>query len=704
MRSSHLKQVLQNLGTGSTEIIDTPCPQIKKGHVLIKTKLSLISTGTEKTAVNDSKTSVVKKIMNQPSKLKKAWDLYSQEGLDVTLNAIKKQFDFPITMGYSNVGVVIGVGPDIKNFKVGDRVLSNGPHAEVVNVPKNLCAKIPDSVSNEDASFTVLASIGLQGIRLINPTIGETVAVMGLGIIGLLSVQILIANGCNVIAIDPLQERVDLAKSFGATGVVLSKDDPLLKAQQLTNDLGVDAVLITAATDSNAPIEQSAQMCRKRGRIVLTGVIGLNINRNLFYEKELTFQVSCSYGPGRYDHSYEQLGNDYPIAFVRWTEQRNFETCLKLLKNKKIDCSPFVNNKFNVENIKDAYDQISSENPPLTVLIQYPENKKLLEKTVQLTTPSKKIDADKANIAVLGVGNYSQNMIIPTLNKCDAQITSLVSQNGLSSTLLGKKLNIAESTTDLASIFERNDINTVVIATRHNTHSDLICQAFEKDKHVFVEKPICIDEIGLKKIKQNYKPNKHFLVGYNRRFSPLVEKIQAELSGSDQPRFIQANINAGFIPTDHWTQDGKVGGGRLIGEACHFIDLARFLANSSITNVQAHAMTNTNVIDENISINLQFKNGSLAVINYYANGCKRFAKEHIQVSHAGSIYRINDFKSLNIYSEKNEQVIKLKKQDKGQLNMFQQFLTRIEQGDAPLIPIEEIFEVAEFTLKARKEL
>ena len=702
-----MKQILQNLGTGQTEIIETPCPQIKAGHILISTKASLISTGTERAAISDSKTSVVKKVLQQPEKVKKAWKLLQSEGFTATKGAIEKQFDFPITMGYSNVGVVIGVGPDIKKFKIGDRVVSNGPHAEVVNIPKNLVAKIPESVNNETAAFTVLASIGLQGIRLVEPTLGETIAVIGLGVIGLLSVQILKASGCQVIAFDLDPERVKIAESYGATGFTISEGkDPVAFAHLETAGVGVDAVLITAATNSNGPIEQSALMSRKRGRIVLTGVAGLNINRSWFYEKELEFKVSCSYGPGRYDPQYESQGHDYPLPFVRWTQQRNFQACLKLMEEKRINVDELAKNKFAINQIEKAYELIHSENSPLTVLLDYPENKNKNQQSVKLNPVPKTTNSSQAQIAVIGVGNYSKNMIIPMLNKNNAQINVLASESGLSSTLLANKLGVSESTTDIEGLFTRTDINTLVIATRHNTHASLISQALKNNKNIFVEKPLCIEPFGLKKIKKHYsESSSRLLVGYNRRFAPHSLTVTKHLRQSQAPCFIQMNINAGHIPSDHWCQDPKVGGGRLIGEACHFIDLSRHFADSPIKSIHTTAMQSKEVVDENISISLQFESGSVAVINYFANGSKSMKKEFIQVSQDGYVFQIDDFLTLNTFGPKNmRRSKKLRSQDKGQKKMFHLFLESIKEGQAMPIPIEQIFEVAEWTLKSRSQI
>ncbi len=702
-----MKQVLQNLGTGLTEVIDTPCPQIQEGQILIKTSVSLISTGTERAAITQSQQGIVKKVLNQPQKIAKAWTLFKNEGFESTLGAIQKQFDFPITMGYSNVGTVIGIGAGVSGYQIGDRVLSNGPHAEIVNVPKNLCAKIPEKVSDETAAFGVLSSIALQGVRLVKPTLGETVAVMGLGVIGLLTVQILRANGCQVIALDPNQERVKIAQSYGAKGFHLSANsNPLGFVQSFTENNGVDAVIITAATDSNQPIEQSAAMSRKRGRIVLTGVAGLDIDRNLFYQKELTFQVSCSYGPGRYEKNYEEKGLDYPLPFIRWTEQRNLRACLQLMKDEKIIVSQLHNQRFPVSEIAKAYEQINSAHAPLTVLLDYPKSSGKEKRTIHLKAV-KENTQQKCQAAVIGIGNYSKSMIIPKLQECNADIITLASKNGLSATLLAKKLGLSESTTDIDHLYERPDINTLFIATQHNTHAQMVCKALENNKNVFVEKPLCLNENELKNIENAYKKNNHphILVGYNRRFSPFIQKIKTMTSNNKQtPQFIQMNINAGFIPADHWTQDLSVGGGRLLGEACHFIDLSRYIADCEIKNITAKAMHSEQNSLENTSITIEFKNGSLASINYYANGDRSFPKESIQVSHAGAIYSLNDFKSLEIFNKNKKTKHNLKKQDKGQKEMFRQFVLAIAGEREPLISFNEIYEVAYYTLKAHKQI
>ena len=485
----NMKQVLQNIGNGETSLQDIPCPKIKSGYLLIASKKSLISVGTERMLVDFGKSNLLRKATSQPDKVAEVINKVKTDGISATYDAVKSKLDHPMPLGYCNVGSVID-GSDT-GISPGMRVVSNGPHAEVVRVPKNLICPIPTNVDDETASFTIMGAIAMQGIRLINPTIGETVVVTGLGLIGLLSVQILKANGCRVIGIDFDSTKCKLAKSFGAEVVNLSRgEDPIITAAALTQSRGVDAVLITASSSSNSVVHQSAAMCRKRGRIVLIGVVGLDLNRADFYEKELSFQVSCSYGPGRYDEEYEDQGNDYPIGFVRWTEQRNFEAVLELMNVGSINIKSLVSHRFSIDDAKLAYQKLDDKTS-LGILLNYSNsvNKDIIKSTVEFKDPITSIMPVKGHVAFIGGGNYASRILIPAFKAAGATLTTLVTSGGVSAVHHGKKNSFSKASTDINEAL-KDETDSIVIATQHNFHATQCIAALEKGTHVFVEKPL----------------------------------------------------------------------------------------------------------------------------------------------------------------------------------------------------------------------
>lgn len=700
-----MKQVLQNLKTGETVLEDIPTPAVMSGSLLIQTAVSLVSAGTERMLVDFGKGNLIQKARSQPDKVKQVLEKVQTDGLMPTVDAVRNKLDTPLPLGYCNVGTVTtsrAVG-----FVEGDRVISNGKHAEFVCVPKNLCAKIPGNVDNESAAFTVIGSIALQGIRLINPTLGETVVVTGLGLIGLVAVQLLKAQGCRVIGIDFDSEKINLAKQFGAETVDLSKgQDAIAIADAYSRGRGVDAVLITASTKSNEPIHQAATMCRQRGRIVLVGVVGMEMSRADFYEKELSFQVSCSYGPGRYDSNYEEGGNDYPVGFVRWTEQRNFEAILDMMADGRLDMAPLISHRFDLAEAAAAYDVVSGGNP-LGVMLKYKATEVADSvQTIQLFNSSSTSQVAKAVIGFIGAGNYASSVLVPAFAGTSARLKSIASATGVSSVHVGKKHNVEEATTDTASLFSDADINALVITTRHNSHAKLVCEGLESGKHIFVEKPLVLTRDELEQVSQSYNglSNKPLLmVGFNRRYAPHVSKIKALLASKSAPKSLVMTVNAGFIPADHWVHDPVVGGGRIVGEACHFIDLLRFLAGSPIKSVSAIAMDGG--CQDSVIINLQFQDGSIAAVNYLANGSKSLAKERLEVFCGGGVLQLDNFRSLKGYGWDGFKSAKLMRQDKGQAACAKAFVDAIESGDdSALIPMDEITEVTLACLDVMEKL
>ena len=692
-------QVVQNLNDGKTSLAEVPMPLCGSRSVLIRTTHTLVSLGTEKMLVDFGKGSFLQKAKQQPDKVKEVIAKVKTDGLAPTIAAVKNKLEQPIPLGYCNIGTVIEVGRDVTEFKVGDRVASNGPHAEYVSVPKNLVAKIPEGVSDEQAAFTVIGSIGLQGIRLVNPTLGETVVVVGLGLIGLITAQLLKANGCNVIGFDFDQSKVDLANSYGIDAVNPGNGVKQVEyVLEKTNQVGCDAVIITASNPSNEIISQSAQMSRKRGRIVLVGVIGLDIKRSDFYEKELSFQVSCSYGPGRYDSSYEEGGNDYPLPYVRWTEKRNFEAVLNALSNGTLDVDNLISERVPFENYSEIYDNIGKGNSIASLLIYDTEKESTNPRNVKIIE-SKTYAAGKPVLGVIGAGNFTGSTILPKLKAAGAQIKTIASSKGLSGSIQAKKHSIENSTTDYKGILTDSEINTVLVTTQHGSHSMFVSEALESNMHVFVEKPLSTTWEGLERVEEAVEKSKGWVtVGFNRRFAPLALELKKRLSPA--PLNIIATMNAGFIPPEVWVHDLKAGGGRIIGEACHFIDLCTYFTGSKVVEVCMSAMgPDAQANTDNASILLKYENGSNAVINYFSNGSKTYSKERIEIHQQNSTLVLDNWRKLTGFGVRGFKSKKTK-QDKGHFNQFKQLLESVEKAFGPTIPWEEVLNTSKATLAA----
>lgn len=688
-----MKQILQNLKNGETQIADVPAPLPSPGSLLIQTSRSLISAGTERMLVDFGKGNLLQKARQQPDKVRQVLEKMRTDGVVATLNSVRNKLDAPLPLGYCNVGRVIEVGRGVENFKIGDRVISNGKHAEYVNVPKNLCAKIPDNVDDESAAFTVIGAIALQGIRLIQPTLGETVVVTGLGLVGLVAVQLLRAHGCRVLGIDYDNEKLALAKQFGAEIVNLAAgEDALAIAQQYSRGRGVDAVLITASSKSNEPIHQAATMCRQRGRIVLVGVVGMEMSRADFYEKELSFQVSCSYGPGRYDSNYEERGNDYPLGFVRWTEQRNFEAVLDMLADGRLNMRPMISHRFKVEHAVAAYALIGDKRA-LGILLEFPRSEEPPAREIKIE-PKNFLSAAKATIGFIGAGNYATAVLIPAFAATDAKLHGVSSANGVSAAHVARKFAMASAFSDSDALLGSDQINAVVITTRHDSHAHWICAALAAGKHVFVEKPLAITREQLNAIDKAHAahPQQLLMVGFNRRFSPFVVQAKRALSARREPKSFVMTVNAGAISAEHWTQDAATGGGRMIGEACHFIDLLRFLAGAEITSVNAVALNAS--CQDTVSIALTFSDGSIGTIHYFANGSKAFAKERLEIFCGGGIIQIDNFRAIRSFGFAGVRAQRSWRQNKGQQECAAAFVEAITAGNGKhLIPFAELKEV-----------
>lgn len=695
-------------------LVEAPAPQAAPGSVVIRSAVSLISAGTERMLVDFGRASLLQKALQQPEKVKMVLEKVQADGFLTTLDAVRSKLGQPLPLGYCNVGVVAQVGGGVGQVRPGDRVISNGPHADVVRVGQNLCVRIPDAVDDESAAFTVVASIGLQGIRLAAPTLGEAFVVTGAGLIGLLTVQLLRAHGCRVLAIDFDERKLALARGFGAETCNPGRgDDPVAAGLAFSRGQGIDGVIITASTPSSDPVIQAARMSRKRGRIVLVGVTGLELNRADFYEKELSFQVSCSYGPGRYDGAYEEKGQDYPLGFVRWTEQRNFEAVLDMLADGRIDVKPLISHRFDFSDAPAAYDALTQDKGALGILLRYDTAAtNAADRAVRLR-PEAGFDAQRPVCGFIGAGNYASRVLIPAFQKAGAQFHTIVTAGGISGVIHGGKAGFAQASTDIEAMLANPGINTVAIVTRHSSHARLVAQSLRAGKHVFVEKPLALGGDELAAVRAAYEEAvaagrpRHLIVGFNRRFAPQVLRMKALLETVREPKAFIMTMNAGAIPAEHWTQDPEVGGGRIIGEACHFIDLMRHLAGAPVVSVQARRMGDApgvTVTEDKAAITLGFADGSFGTIHYLANGASSFPKERIEVFAAGRILQLDNFRKLRGFGWSGFSRQNLWRQDKGQAACAAAFLAAVAEGAAPPIPVDEIFEVAGVTLEAARLL
>lgn len=710
-----MRQILQNLGSGETELVEVPRPVRSGAGVLIKSSCSLVSLGTERMLVEFGRSGWIAKARSQPDKVKQVLAKIKTDGLFATLETVKAKLDTPIPLGYCNVGA-IAEAPAGSHYRVGQRVVSNGPHAEYVAVSPNLVAPIPDGVSDEEAAFTVVGAIALQGIRLVAPTLGESVVVSGLGLIGLLAVQLLRANGCRVLGIDYDPKKLALARQYGAETCDLSQQqDPVLVAEHWTAGRGVDAVLITASTKSDTLIHQTAMMCRKRGRIVLVGVIGLNLQRADFYEKELTFQVSCSYGPGRYDPEYENRGLDYPIGFVRWTEQRNFEAILQLLADGQLSVSELITHRFAFSDALQAYQLIGNADA-MGMLLEYSQPqpammqarakfgqqvvaiKRVTEQTERRSVPVRGVE-HSVGVAFIGAGGFSTRMLLPLLPKEGIRRVAIASRSGASAAHAARKFGFERTLGDYQAILDNRDVDAVFITTPHNLHANMVCEALQAGKHVFVEKPLALNQAELKAIES--ASAKHagqcLMIGFNRRFSPHTRIIQQWSQAAPANKGIIITVNAGAIPANHWTQDRLVGGGRIVGEACHFVDLARCLIGAPIDAYSAMPLRGgEGRLGDCASLALQFRDGSQATIHYLSNGSKDYPKERIEVFAGGRVLVCDNFRKS--YELGGGRRMRTRSQDKGHSGGLSAFLAAVRSGGDWPIPLEEQFEVSQVTL------
>ena len=691
-----MKQLIQNFKTGKLYVDEVPLPSISEGMILVENKFSLISSGTEKGTVKVGQASILGKAKQRPDLVAQVLQNIKKEGLSATLNKVRTKLDSLKALGYSTAGTVLASLDTNRSFQAGDRVACAGQdyasHAEIVAIPQNLAVKIPDNVSFEEAAFTTLGAIALQGVRQADPKLGDKVCVIGLGLLGQLTGQLLKANGCDVMGIDLSERLITLANEISVNKALHRNNINLLSTcESFTNGHGFDSVIITAAAPTNDPIILSTELCRKKGKIIIVGSVKMDIPRDpYFYRKELELKISCSYGPGRYDVAYEEEGIDYPFAYVRWTEQRNMEAFLNLVSKGVVNVRALISHTFGIEQAEDAYEIVLGKNPqPHTgILLRYDENEK---KNIALTQ-IKNHPLKKLNAGFIGAGSFAQSYLIPNVKTAGASLDTVVTSRGITAKNVADKFGFNACSTDIKDVIGKEEINTVFIATPHSSHADLVIQSLHARKNVFVEKPLAITEAELNNIIEVKALNNCLLmVGFNRRFAPLCVEIKKEFGKTEEPFVIHIRVNAGFIPKDHWTQISNIGAGRIIGEMCHFVDLMQFFTNSEPAKVYADCIQTSNEkikTDDNIAVVIKFKNGSVGNLTYVANGDKSVPKEQIEIFCAGKTALINNFHSGVFYN--NNKSKSLKSNGKGHQQEVQAFLNALNEGNTSPITFRSI--------------
>jgi predicted dehydrogenase/threonine dehydrogenase-like Zn-dependent dehydrogenase len=709
-----MKQLLQNLRTGEATVAEVPVPVVQPGRVLVRTAASLISAGTERALTELGQKSWLGKARERPELIGKVWEKVKTEGVAQALEGVRDKLDQSHAVGYSAAGIVIECAPDVKDFRPGDRVACAGTdyasHAEIISVPRNLCVRLPEGLSFAEAAFGTVGAIALQGVRLAEPTLGESVVVIGLGLVGQLTVQLLKANGCRVFGIDIDEARIQMALASGVeagSAPAEAKD----KVIAWSRGRGADACIIAAATTSDEPVELAGEISRLKGRVVAVGLVGMNVPRNIYYQRELTLKVSLSYGPGRHDPDYEERGHDYPVAYVRWTEGRNIEAFLDLLAAGRIDVKPLITHRFLIDDATKAYQLISGKAHEnyLAVILEYEiegEVGRRIENRSATTRAAK--SAGRVGLGLIGAGGYAQKILLPNFKTAGAEFCSIASASGVSARDVGTKYGFRRFLSDARSVIDDDEANLIVIATRHGSHAELATLALEAGKHVFVEKPLALNDAELNTVLDAASGSEgQLLVGFNRRFSPLAARARDFFANRQAPLSIVYRVNAGRIPREHWTQDANEGGGRIIGEVCHFIDLMEFLTGASPKSVFAESVAGGlgNIVPEDsVFITLQFEDGSNGSIAYLAEGDSSLPKEHIEIFGEGKTFVIDDFRSAKLYAEGREKKETLRQQDKGQAEETRAACAVVAEGKPTPITLMELEATTRATFRIRDSL
>jgi len=692
-----MKQLIQNMKTGETSVVDVPVPIPQPGMALVHTAASLVSVGTERMVVAFAEKSLAGKARSRPDLVRQVIDKARREGLLSTAEAVFNRLDQPMALGYSSAGTITAVGEGLTGFKVGDRVACGGGgyavHAEYAVVPQNLLVPLPDDVGFESAAFATLGAVTLHGFRLAETQLGESICVVGLGLLGLLAVGVAKSAGCRVIGVDLDPIRVALARDMGAEAVLREGAEDAVSS--FSNGRGVDAVLICADTGSNDPVTLAGTIARDRANVIAVGAVGTHVPRRIYYEKELTFINSRSYGPGRYDPSYEEGGSDYPRGYVRWTEGRNIEAVVSLLEDGSLDVTPLITHKYTIDEAVKAYSLITGDHsePFLGVLLTYPsregEIKTQDQEPATLNIETFTPEVSQVSLGVIGAGNFAGNVMLPTLKKTGSiELVGIVSGSGLNAAHAARKFGFKYAADSIEKIVDDQEINTIAVLTRHNLHSKLVLMGLRAGKHVFVEKPVAINREQVDEIKSVLVDSGSLLMaGFNRRFAPLSVELKKFIAGRREPLIAHYRVNAGYIPLTHWLHDPEIGGGRIIGEGCHFIDYLAF-----------HR-------EDNVVMTFGFPDGSVGTVSYLANGDKAFSKERVEVFTGGSVGVLDDFRRLEIFRDGQRRVVRSRlRQDKGHLGEWAAFSNEILTGGNPPIPYQQLFGVAEASFAALDSL
>jgi predicted dehydrogenase len=719
-----MKQLLQSAKTGSVRVTEVPVPGMGEGEVLLQVAASLISTGTERYLMEFTSKNLLQKAKARPDLVRQVLDKIKREGVLATLGTVRDRLDQPLTLGYSNAGIVIAVGRGISDIQPGDAVACAGVgyavHAEVVSVPRNLLVKLPDNVDLEAAVFATLGAVALHGMRLAKVELGEIIAVIGLGLVGQITAQQVKAAGCTVAGMDIRPDRAELARRNGADAVATNAEGMASIVDLLSSGRGADAVLITADTSSSEPVELAGRIARNRGAVVSIGTVGVKLNRKAYFEKELDFRISRSYGPGRYDPEYEEKGHDYPIGYVRWTENRNMEAFVQLLAEKKVDVKPLITHRFPIEEAEKAYDLITGKTgePSLGVLITYSQQPDL-SRRVELRSMrdvsgsgvrgSTAQTSQRVTVGMLGAGNFAATTLLPAMKKIPGlELIGVCAATGLTARHVGNKFGFRYCTTSEREILNNPEVNTVVVATRHHLHAPQVLAAFNAGKHIFCEKPLCLSEDELRAIVRTYsvQPHRIISVGYNRRFAPMAQRLKTFLTDLHEPLVMHYRVNAGYLPPDHWTRDPHQGGGRIIGEVCHFVDFLIFLTGVLPIRVCTQRLPNSGRYqDDSITISLEFADGSLGTITYVANGDKTFSKERVEVFGGGAVAVLDDFRRLELVRHGHRKVLKSRlRQDKGHQGEWEAFVAAVRENGLPPIALQDIVAVSLTTFRIQEAL
>ena len=709
-----MKELLQSARTGEISVVDVPAPGALTGCVLVRIAASLVSAGTERASSEFASKNLLQKAHSRPDLVRDVVNKIRRDGVLSAVSAVRSRLDQPQALGYSSAGTILEVGEGVSDLQVGDRVACAGAnyavHAEFACVPRMLVARIPaDNVDFESAAFTTLGAVAIHGVRTAEAKLGDVVAVIGLGLLGQLTLQVLAAAGCRVLGLDLVQQRVELASRMGALAATASEEEFRDLCKKHSGGHGADSVLITAETASSNPVNLAAEVARDRGIVTAVGTVGMELQRKLYYEKELDFRISRSYGPGRYDAAFEQKGRDYPIGYVRWSETRNMGAFLQLLADGKLNLAPLITHAFAIENAEAAYELITgrTKQPFLGVLIRYAGDHSKPNHKLELVSRRSVTPGDAhVRAGLLGAGNFAQGTLIPAMKRASGvRLVSMCASNGARAQATAAKFGFSACTTDEEAIFSDPQINTVVIATRHHLHAAQVVRALECGKHVFCEKPLCLTEDELEQIERAYRHAQNYLmIGFNRRFAPMAVTMKSFLAESGGPFSMHYRVNAGPLPADHWINDPEQGGGRILGEVCHFVDFLSFVCGSEPRMVRAESISRSGN-EQDLLVTINFGDGSIGTISYICNGDRAFGKERVEIFGGGCVAVLDDFRGLELSRHGRRRIVRsLLRQDKGHAAEWQAFAESIHAGAPCPIPFDEITSSTRTTIRIAESL